>query len=126
MPADRDELRAMLEEAGRTWHRWRPRGATRPAGVRCARPEFIRCLDPEAFVGPAEAISLPPSPAELRRMFAVFGWLELIPLDPGRPGSGELYSTHGGAVLRRLCFLRSLNCPLRYAITPERPKYLFS
>ncbi len=117
-PEDVEHLGALLEWAGAV--EVARRGVRlRPAGYRCMMPEPLP--DPSESYGWAEEELPPPIPSagNASRSEAILGWIDLIPLDPGRPGTGERWSRHGGAMLRRLVRARSM-------CDPRTGKNLFS
>jgi hypothetical protein len=121
VPVDRGQLVAWLEDAGRDFMALRVSG-TAPAGARSGMLPFLRSLDPESWVDrpdPADLQPAPPSAREISSSDEVLGWILLIPLDPARRGSGELHSRHGGAMLRRVVFLRSM-------INPRTDRHVYS
>src|SRR5215212_4332955 len=81
-PADAAHLVALLEEAG------------------------------EAYGYTEADLPLPaPSTRRIDRMDAIQSWVDLIPLDPANRHECGLWSRHGGAMLRRLVWARSLVNP---------------
>ena len=121
---DRDIVRMRLEEAGATL-------LAMPGGF---GPRSFGCGLPPAVQSAAEAYGWSkvrlragrPSAKAIDRMDEALGWISLIPASPGKPGSGDLYSTHGGVVRRRLIWSRLLVDPLSYQQTPDSPKYIIN
>jgi hypothetical protein len=103
-----------LNHAGRTLLALRAKGLS-PNGVGAAWPDIVQNLW-EAHNPDAPRInqlrSFVPSPTDIDRMDEAYCWISHIPLSAGLPGSGELYSRHGGAVLRRIVLMRSLVSPV--------------
>jgi hypothetical protein len=67
-----------------------------------------------------------PSGEAIDRMDEAFTWIARIPVQRGSYDDGELYSPHGGVLLRRIVWARLLVRPLSWQIDPERPQYIFS
>lgn len=107
IPCERDHLEALLQEAVATEAALVVRGV-RPAPFRCAWPEVVEdALEAYGWT----ALDLPspvPSPRAVSRADLVLAWVPLIPLDPPRRGRDELWSPHGGAVLRKLVLGRAI------------------
>lgn len=109
-PTPAEILQARLEEAGATLMALAVRGV-RPAQIRSAHPEVVHEAI-EAYGWTEEDMPFAaPSARAITRMDEAFGWIALLTLDPGRPGSGERWSRHGPAMYRRLILSRSYTNP---------------
>ena len=106
-----DDVLARLEEAGQTLLAMPANGAF-PAGYRSNWPDVVHAAV-LAYGYDGEGVRpSPPSAASITRMDEAFRWLQLIPLDRAPNGCGELYSRHGGAILRRIVLMRTLVSPV--------------
>lgn len=114
---DAETVILRLEDAGRTLLSLPPAGARTRLGS--AMPTVVHEAV-EAY-GWSEATVRPsvPSAKGISRMDEALGWILLIPLNPPRRGAGELWSTHGGAALRRIVGARCL-------VSPRTERHLFS
>jgi hypothetical protein len=113
----REELQERLEDACRTLLAL-PGGAMQ-ARLGSGMPTPVRKFE-EAYNRHAVQTRLPaPSAESITLMDEALAWISLIPATPGRPGSGERYSTHGGVVLRKIVGARSM-------VSPYDGRYLYS
>jgi hypothetical protein len=118
MPEDADHVIALLEDAGRTLMCQHVPGC-RPAGMRSWWPPVVQAYE-DAYGYTAADLPPPlPSAREVSAMDRAHDWIRLIPLDRPRRGSGDLWSRHGGAQLRRVVWLRSL-------VNPRTGRLMFS
>jgi hypothetical protein len=107
-----------LEEAGKTLLSL-PGSRCYPANYRIAWPAVVLAAV-EAYGYTAEDLP-PPAPAAraISDMDEAWRWITLIPLERGRPGSGERWSRHGGAILRRVVLMRAL-------VNPRNDRHMWS
>ncbi len=110
-PDTPEHLVALLEAAGRTLMSAAVRGL-RPGGVRSFWPEILRSAEEIASADVLPARGPTPSAGAITAMDTAHAWIRLIPLDPPRPGACERHSPHGGAMLRRIVWARSLVHPV--------------
>lgn len=116
---DADLVTHRFEDAGRTLLSL-PGGRCMPAGFGSGWPDIVRDAREAYGYQTNPHIRAPvPSAEAIDRMDATWTWVNLIPAHkpPGAPRG--VYSSHGGAVLRRLLLLRAL-------VSPITGKHLFS
>jgi hypothetical protein len=101
-----DVVRLRLQEAGRTLLSM-PGSGCFPAGYRNNWPQVVHA----ALDAYREEEIDQPGARDVTRMDEALRWIAFIPLQPGRQGSGETWSRHGGALVRRVVMMRSLINP---------------
>lgn len=121
---DRDIVRMRLEEAGATLLAMP--GGFGPRAPGCGLPPAVQSQIEAYGWSKVRLRAGRPSAEAIDRMDESLGWISLIPASPGKAGSGELFSVHGGVVLRRLLWWRLLVDPLSYQQSPGAPKHLLN
>jgi hypothetical protein len=117
-----DVIRMRLEEAGATMLSLP--GGYGPRSPGCGLPESVREAAEAYGWSKVRLRAGRPSGEAIDRMDQALLWIGNIPATPGRPGSGEMHSPHGGVMMRRLVWSRLLVDPLSYQQTPDRPRHL--
>ena len=108
-----------LEEAGATLLALPGSGPSMSRALPSAMPDVVlNAAESYGWSGMALRPCIP-NAARITRMDEALGWILLIPLDPQRPGSGDLAGKHGGAQLRRIIGARCL-------VSPVTERHLFS
>lgn len=99
-----------LEEAGKTLLALPKDGY--PAGWRSFWPEMVYGAEVAYGLDDLRPRGPAPSATNISRMDEAWCWLNLIRAGRSRPGAAELYSPHGGVMLRRIVLMRSLVSPI--------------
>lgn len=99
-----------LQEAGATLLSLPFTGGHKP--IRSNMPECVReQIEAYGWTGVQNRPAVPTA-ATITRMDEAFGWIELIPPTAGNRYTADLYSPHGGVMLRRIVGARALVSPI--------------
>lgn len=121
---DRDDIRVRLEEAGATLLSMP--GSHGPRSPGCSMPEFAQKAVEAYGWSRVRLRAGRPSAEAIDRMDESLAWIGLIVAQPGAPSDAELFSPHGGVLLRKIVWARLLVRPLSWQLDPGNPQYIFN